>query len=79
MKMSGRSDVIRQALLAGRTRWFSTNTPVVAVSLLLCVSRCQKAHVNLLTPDLMKDIITLCNDLGIISSPSEFNALRWVR
>ena len=76
LNLSCRTDVIKQAFIAGRSEMYSTNTPVMAVSLLLCISRCQEAHGNLLTSSVVDEILDLCIKPGIISSPAEVKSLK---
>ena len=76
LNLSRRPDVIKQAFIAGRSEMYSTNTPVMAISLLLCISRCQEAHGNLLKLSVVDEILDLCTKPGIISSPAEIKSLK---
>ena len=60
LKLSSRTDVIEQCFMAANSPVHSTNTPVNVMIFLLCISRCQEAHQNLLKPALVDDIIELC-------------------
>ena len=58
--ISEKSDVIQQALIVAKSPRYTCNTATMAVSLLLCLAQCPEAHVNLLKPDTVNELIEAC-------------------
>ena len=40
---------------------YTCNTATMAVSLLLCLAQCPEAHVNLLKPDIIDELVEACS------------------
>jgi len=69
-RMSLHKEVIQQCFLAGHSFIYDCWTSVSILCFFLCLSRCQKAHRNILKPYVVKGVIKMCE------LRSEYNPLK---
>ena len=76
--LSERTDVIEQCFLAANSAMFSTDVPMNVLLMLLCISKSQVTHQNILKPALVNDIIHLHKKHGkSASTKSGPNSTKW--
>jgi len=59
-RMSLHKEVIQQCFLVGLSSMSDCWTSTTIIGFLLCLSRCQKAHENLLQPYVVEGVIRIC-------------------
>lgn len=60
LKLAQRSDIIEQTLQVAKSPLFTFKTALVSTSYLLCLSQCSEAHQHLLQPNLVSELIQVC-------------------
>ena len=58
--LSLRRDVIDQCFLAGYSSMYNPSTSISIISFFVSLSRCPRAHENLLEADLVEGIVGIC-------------------
>ena len=78
-RMSLNKEVIQQCFLVGHSS-YDCSTSISIVGFFLCLSRCLKAHENILQPYIVEELIRICDHsflLWSVNSP-EVKAIKYV-